>query len=394
MFVAPPEVDREILHHSGKTDGELDGYAVVSWCLEQSCQMIERAQALRILQGLNHGHRRATMKKLLENHPDIEAITTENDLAMDAIAAIKEKDEQRLHDLYAPIHMRSENLTDIVKISRGSSDPTIKELLNMWETVSMVPKASSSLEEEHEREISHEKEQQKEVQRPLKVLPLDRTVDPNLEGFVKGGRLIDFQKFNTAYDHVVKSTSIKLLGSNRHPWFHLRVTEDFVNTVQQPPSGFYDNYLRPVNFVLTSIDEINPGTLLIVSPWEVNMLLREIQSPDSHVLLHVYEPRVTRQLRSVDFGINPPPHSMEEWQTLNSGLRRELNLFAGQLYFNTYKDYTKLKKDLGPRLNPSVDQTLAFIRSWIAIRRMGQDFLQTHIGYLASGRTILEENFE
>ena len=41
---------------------------------------------------------------------------------------------------------------------------------------------------------------------------------------------------------------------------------------------------------------------------------------------------------SVDFGNEPVSASMEEWQGLTSGLRRELNLFAGQLYFNTFKD--------------------------------------------------------
>ena len=71
-----------------------------------------------------------------------------------------------------------------------------------------------------------------------------------------------------------------------------------------------------------------------------------------------------------------------------------ISLHIGQVYFNTFKDYSKLKKDLGPRLNSKVEQTLTFVRSWIAIRRMGQDFMQTHMGHFANGRTIKEEHFK
>ena len=48
-------------------------------------------------------------------------------------------------------------------------------------------------------------------------------------------------------------------------------------------------------------------------------------------------------MRSVDFGVVPPLPSMEEWQHMPKSVRRELNLFAGQLYFNDLKDYEKLK---------------------------------------------------
>lgn len=94
---------------------------------------------------------------------------------------------------------------------------------------------------------------------------------------------------------------------------------------------------------------------------------------------------------SVDAGMESISRSTKEWQNLSSALRRELNLFAGQVYFNTYKDYVKFRRDLSLE---SADQTLSFVQGWIAIRRKGQDFLQTHIGQLVSGRSLKEEAFE
>ncbi len=99
-------------------------------------------------------------------------------------------------------------------------------------------------------------------------------------------------------------------------------------------------------------------------------------------------------MTAVDVGTEPVSRSVDDWQSLSSGIRRELNLFAGQVYLNSYKDYEKLSKDLGPRLNPSIEQTRSFVKAWIAIRRKGQDFLQSHIGQMVSGRSIKEEAFE
>ena len=173
-------------------------------------------------------------------------------------------------------------------------------------------------------------ERETQVQRPPKIESLIPTLDPNLQAFINSGRLEDFQKFTLAYEVIVQRTSIKSLGNERHPWYHLRVTKDFSNTVEKPATGVYDNYLRPVNFVLTSKDEIKPGTLLVISPHEANEYLRDIQNPRAHVNLHIYEPRITKSMGTVDYGPDPPTASMVDWQTLDSGLRRELNLFAGK----------------------------------------------------------------
>ena len=70
MYVASPEVNSEILEHSNNKDGNINGFDVVSWCLEQSVQAIENGQPLRVLQGISHAQRRATMETFYAKHGD------------------------------------------------------------------------------------------------------------------------------------------------------------------------------------------------------------------------------------------------------------------------------------------------------------------------------------
>ena len=344
MFVGPPEVHRELLKHSGKKDGEIDGYDIVSWCLEQSCRSIERAQPLRVLQGLSYACRMRAMKNFLDRYGAFDEAFKDLEASSTAIISFREREQQHLVDLYAPFHMKALDVPDIIQISQRSDDPTVQKLLRIWKSL-RNPVGGATFGEEHEREIAHEVERETQIQRPPRAEPMESLIDPKLEDFVTKGDFGGYMQFSTGYDAIFDKTSIKPLGDlgdKLHPWHHIRVTEGFANTVEQPPTGFYDNFLRPVNYILTNKEECEPTMLLIVSPREVNTFLRDIQSSTSKVRLRIYEPRVARIMRSVDFGSDPPSESMEAWQDLNGGLRRELHLFAGQLYFNTYEEHQKV----------------------------------------------------
>lgn len=392
LFLAPPEVHQSITELAGKPENQLDGYDVVAWSLEQSCQSIERGQPLRILQGLNHSQRQIIMRHFSTAYPHLDDLDKEADVPSELINAFREKEEQSLHDLYAPPSLKDNVLLGVIEASKKVSDTAVQTLLNMWRELDLAGSEGPSLHEEHEREVAHEVEQETQIQRPARVKALPPAVDPDLRDFVITGEIESFMQFPKVYDCVVSLTSTKLDGNN--PWPHLRATDDFVQTVERPQSGYYDEYLRPVNFVLTSKQEVEPMYLLLISQYEANELLREIQNPASGVRLQVYEPRTMKSMTAVDFGSGEVSRSVDDWQSLSSGIRRQLNLFAGQVYFNDYKDYRKLCKELGIRLNPSVEQTHSFVKAWISIRRKGQDYLQSHVGQMVSGRSIKEEAFE
>lgn len=394
MFVAPPEVHQSIIDVIGKRGSDIDGYDVVVWSLEQSCLSIVRSQPLRVLQGLSHRHRQKTMDFFATRYSNLKDVASETDATKGCISAFREKEEQRLTDLYAPASLKTRDVPNIIDSIQKDPDPTVQELLTMWRSVDFSISEGASMHEEHEREVAHEVEQETQIQHPPRVKALRREVDASLRQFVRIGSNLAFQKFTRACDVVnhtsaIDSAAAELFG-------HLRVTTDFVRTVDRPQSGYYDSYLRPVNWVLASKQNAKPTDLLLVSQYEVNQLFEEIHAPSAKVKLLTYEPRVTKSMRAVDLA---PPGlvypSVVSWQSLTPRLRRELHLFAGQVYFNTFEEYREFITDM-ITAKPAVqaEQVLRFIKAWIAIRRKGQNFLPTHIGQMVSNRTIKEEAFD
>lgn len=176
MFLAPPEVHQSIVQFTGKKEDQIDGYDVVAWSLEQSCQSIERSQPLRILQGLNYCQRELTMNRFTSTYPSLEDLPKEVDLSSEVITAFREKEEQRLNDLYAPASLKDNILPGIIESSQKITNPVVQELLRMWRELDTAESDGASMHEEHEREIAHEMEQETQIQRPPKAQALPRAV--------------------------------------------------------------------------------------------------------------------------------------------------------------------------------------------------------------------------
>ena len=394
MFVAPPEVHQSIVDITGKHDNDIDGYDVVAWSLEQSCLSIERSQPLRVLQGLNHHHRQKTMTAFAKRYPNLENVAKETDATKGFILAFREKEEQRLNDLYAPASLKSSTMPNILDSSQEDPDPTVQQLLEIWRSVDFSISEGASMHEEHEREVAHEVEQETQIQRPPRVNASYRSVDPLLREFVRTGSDTILRQFCQADDVVSRTSASCAVPSEL--FRHLRVTTDFTQTVVRPVSGHYDSYLRPTNWILTNNRNAKPTELLLISQYEANQLFDDIHAKLAPVKLHTYEPRVTKAMRPVDLA---PPNltypSVLAWQNLTPALRRELHLFAGQLYFNTFKEYREfLAENVTSKSPAQADQVLQFVKAWIAIRRKGQNFLPTHVGQMVNNRTLKEGAFE
>ena len=393
IFVAPPEVHQSIVNITGKHGSDIDGYDVVAWSLEQSCLSIERSQPLRVLQGLNHYHRQKTMTAFVKEYSNLGDVAKERDATKGFILAFREKEEQRLNDLYAPAALKTSNMPNVIDSSQEDRDPTVQKLLAMWRRVDFSISEGASMQEEHEREVAHEVEQETQVQRPPRMKALDRRVDPLLRKFVRTGSDMVLQQFRRAYD-VVSHTSANCAASAELVR-HLRVTMDFIHTVARPLSGHYDSYLRPTNWILTTNRSAKPTELLLISQYEANQLFDDIQANFAHVKLHTYEPRVTKSMRAVDLApSNLTCPSVLAWQHLTPALRRQLHLFAGQLYFNTFKEYREFLADnVNAKPAAQAEQVLQFVKAWLAIRRKGQNFLPTHVGQMVNNRSLKEGAF-
>ena len=90
------------------------------------------------------------------------------------------------------------------------------------------------MHEEHEREVAHKIEQETQVERPPQIDALKRKVDDRLPEFVRTGSLEQFVQFSLAYDRIVKKAASARQRHKRHPWAHLRVTTDFIDTIARP----------------------------------------------------------------------------------------------------------------------------------------------------------------
>ena len=352
LFVAPPEVHRDILKITGKYESDsLDGYDVVKWALAQSCLNIERSEPLRIMQGLSYHHRRHTAQRYF-------AAEESEHVESNGADVFIEKEEQSLYDLYAPSSMKSTNETSLLNISSQDRDPEVQGLLHLWKQVDPTAVDGAKVLEEHEREVAHEVEQEIEIQRPPPAKPLKELVDARLMAYVQNGASQTFKLFRRADKAIVhKSSAGRLIGHNMI-WSDIHVSDGFRSVVEKPASGFYDDYFRPVNWILISKHAFPVTKLLIISQYEANQLMAAIRDPASAVLLHVYEPRVTRAMSSVDSSaISPLPLATQNWLRLSPNLRQQLHLFAGQLYINTYNEYLEFR-----RASPSIVPSLTFLK--------------------------------
>jgi hypothetical protein len=198
-------------------------------------------------------------------------------------------------------------------------------------------------------------------------------------------------------------------------------TSDFCEVIEAEPgeNNRTDDFLRPVNWIVSST--VDPGILLILSPFEVNKLLPQFrQSPQ--VRLHMYSPRVTLaepSYESLDFyPILPLPYA---WKPDNI-LVDQLNIFSGQLYFRNYEAFKRVCGFLGlytGELSMATEavihsgrfvrradrQTLAMnqespfdkspiplLRALIGLRRKGQSTMATHMGHVLHGTLLNEQD--
>ena len=153
----------------------------------------------------------------------------------------------------------------------------------------------------------------------------------------------------------------------------------------------------------------------------------------THLLLYA-APVTRKMLHFTDLKFYAVPSLPSTWQAL-TWLRIELGIFAGKLYFD-FSEYSSLLKFLGvterseipnddedyvqvPRPNsalaseeegakvegedvvPETQRTprptftqkpLHFLQEWLALRRKGQDFAQTPMGFVCQDKPLLESH--
>ncbi|KAG2112538.1 uncharacterized protein F5147DRAFT_791077 [Suillus discolor] len=394
MFFAPTEVDRSIRSAIQKADTDrVDVADILHWSMLETCLDIQMRAFHWVQQGSDFNARHSAWTQF-SRAPTISSSTLKT--------AWLQPEERSLKDMYAP---RSPSQVSHV------CDADIR---SKCEELGVLTGPERSMDEEQEREVIHEVERERQVQRPPKVQPAAQDLHAHVRRFVKTGRIPKRSPaFIPALSSLVNTTAE---FHEDHQWSHnVLVTRDFARTVGTIfTTQKADEYLRPVNWIILS----DVGVLVVMSPNEVDALLPDIRNSNA-VQLCVYTPRTTNTMKACDdlrlYRVPSTPHPIPA-----EPLICQLNLFAGQLYFSSYEMYLRTCNFLGLNAPDLGDEELiadsdGFIREenrssarasclfkgsqlpplkkLFGMRRKGTGFLPTHLGKMFNGRILTEGDF-
>ncbi|KAG1750324.1 uncharacterized protein EDB91DRAFT_1234945 [Suillus paluster] len=350
MFFAPTEVDRSIRSATQKANTDcVDVADILYWAMRETCLDIQMRASHWAQQGSDFSTRHSAWIQF--SHAPTTSISTLE-------TAWLQPEERSLEDLYAP--RSSLQLSQVC-------DPDVQK---KCEELGVLLAPERSMDEEQEREIVHEVERERQVERPPRVEPAAHELHAHVLQFVQTGQIP--------------------AGSSAF------IPED--------------DYLRPVNWVIIM--------LVVVSPYEANTLLPDIRRSNA-VHLCIYTPRTTKNMQACnDLRLYCVPSTPR--LTPQDPLIFQLDLFAGQLYFSNYEMYLRVCSFLGlnaPDLGdkdliadsdgfiseenrPSARASCSFKRSQLpalkelfGMRRKGMGYLPTHVGKMLNGRILTEEDF-
>ncbi|KAI0188207.1 hypothetical protein EV127DRAFT_513230 [Xylaria flabelliformis] len=386
-------------------DADIEVKDVLHWAISETFTDTERSMPLWAAQGVRFLHQERLWKSAQAN-----GLTNMSNTSAEQFL---ENEAQSIETRYRP---NPEKATPMANLLRTGSQ-RLNEIRERCSEFEYLNFNSSTLEEEQERELSPEIEQERQVQRPDPARPADHFLHPDIRSFVETGSLIPSSTAYVPAFHILRSTSAAAyfepsqLNSGK-----LFVTNDFARTVNGSEIGYVsDSYQRPVQWILSSrAKDISSAIdiLMIISPYEAEILMPMLQSANSDkATLHLYKPRCLTghvSFDQLDFFTIPARHLRLE---VPRSLLVELNLFAGQLYFETYEDYLDTCTFLGlaadvPRKGDVVavdgyilrdgngkskfnESPVKFLQVLTSkIRRNGQSISKTHVGGMLEGKLL------
>ncbi|KAH9056705.1 hypothetical protein EDB87DRAFT_1793974 [Lactarius vividus] len=328
VFFAPGEVDRRIRGLMPRGQESENGVRVIDilrWAMHETCWDLIHHLPHWAQQGVDH-HRRFSAY-------------TRHDLTGD-LGILKnswlQRESRTLEEMYEP----ASNAQVAGLSPEINGIPSLRERL---ERLGATQSIDIRMAEEQEREVSHEVERECHVERPPRVYPAKHITHDDLRNFVITGWLPTRSKY---FSPLFSQIGIDKALESMAEWSPSPLaTKDFFSVTthwQRSDVGrVLTNYLRPVNWILSNGFRKN-SVVIVISPHEANQLLPIIRN-SGKVRLHIYAPRVTASMRSFsDLAFYTIPDSPTNEWTAPPYLRIELNLFAGQLYFDSKEQYQRV----------------------------------------------------
>ncbi|KAI0057670.1 hypothetical protein BV25DRAFT_1970711 [Artomyces pyxidatus] len=399
MFFAPLEVDRRIraLAKLSPTD-RVRTRDILHWSMRVTCEGIEHQAAQWAFQGIDFYSRQEANS----------AYANSGNVA-DLQHGWLQQEARTLEEMYEPGSAERTSAKVHAEISRRS------DIRDRLKSLGITRISESRTEEEQEREVSHEMERERQVERPPKKSPAKHQVYRDVREFVRTGHV---PPQSSQFVSLFRPLHAGHPQDHHFPWSRaLLSTSDFATTIVGSSGKSLTEYMRPVHWILSSV---RGDVLVAVSPFEVNVLFRAIQKSEA-VSLHVYTARVAESMRSFsDLGfyiVAPLVHT--RWPVPRA-LRAQLDLWAGQLYFDDYEMYRELCSFLGIGLEQAdaaqlripgdwfvvrhdqhndapagfQESPLPVLRELIGLRRKGMTYLSTHLGQVLHSRRLREVDFK
>jgi len=410
MFCAPPEIDRkisEIAHAHSRENIEVRD--VLYWSMEETIANTKKILPIWIKQGISY-------QKHLEAWDDIR-----NGGVQELPRALLEQEKKTLKEHYGFAAVGDESVHSIRKNEAKTGD--LDKILDKCKKFGVTEFGGARMMEEQERELDHEVECERENQRPPQVRPTEPHLCNEVRQFITSGSITQHSNKIIPAFSVLDTTSANVYGGWNAFSPLLLATSDFCDVIQRVwgTGTCTDEFLRPVNWIVSST--VNPDILVILSSYEVNLLLPEIRQ-SRHVRLHMYSPRVALSMpsyESLDFC--PIPSLPYPWQP-DINLVDQLNIFAGQLYFRNYEAYERVCGFLGLYLDePSTEKRVTIhsdgfvaklsreilgmtrespfdkspvplLRALVGFRRKGQSSIATDMGHVLHGRLLKKQEMD
>lgn len=408
MFFAPPEIDRQIrkLRPSNREE-PIQVLDILRWAMLETCQDLVHHVSHWAQQGIQYS-RRVEAQNHYNRTSDIgilrEGWTMPESHPLDGMYGVS-SDVSRS--------------TGVDQAAR--SIPSLKARLQL---LGVDELGDPSMNEEQEREVSHEVERERQIERPPKALPASHVAHADVQTFIRTGEIPNGSKAFLSLFHPLRSLDLQGLNA----WStKLLASVDFTTTTSGTKNRSVSDYMRPVNWIVSG----SGGTLVVLSPYEVNTFITSIRN-STKSRLHIYTPRVTRTMKSFSTlqSYSLPTLPTRNWAPPPAAIQIQLNLWAGQLYLKSFDEYLLLCSFLGvynlvdgdddmedikiqldgfvqpadrlilAKYRPEYQEggfansPIAMLRELFGRRRKGMDYMRTHIGQILHGRRLIQSDFE
>jgi hypothetical protein len=395
MFFAPREVDhgiRSLIPREMSTGDRIHVLDVVRWAIHETCKDICHHLPYWAQQGLDHSKRLAAYKQY-QSSGNLRILRK----------AWLQSESQTLEEMYW-------TASGCKIISEIKGVPSLGERIERLGVTKLV---NVRMAEEQEREVHREIEIiiPTRSKRPPKVQPAQHIIHAEILEFIETGEL---PKSPTYISPLLAPLNMVRSLESTIEWSPSPLaTADFITTVLDSSGEGLTEYLRPVNWILSS-GSGKKSTIVVISPYEANELLPVIRESNK-VRLHIYAPRVTSSMRSFsDLSFYSIPDSQTEGWSAPEHVRIEINLFAGQPYFDSVEEYWSVCSLLAlwmahpkaeysevdgfvppayrtGRDSPFARSRIPILKKLMELRRKGTSYHLTHLGQVLNGKPLSEE---